>query len=226
MTPLEPNTAPSEPKEWQPSVERAGRLRQLDALLAGKLEKDEEVALLVERATLLTAAGRSLEARSDYFRVLVLAPTHLPNLFGLGRLLAATGQRKAAQVVFTEAVKHHPGDIASRVNLGSVLLEGEEPAVALVQYQAALAIDPNFPQAHGGMYYALKNLGQPEAAEQHRAKAFGQKNVFTAPYRGEGPPIPILLLMSSKSCSTNASFKRTWWLRTSSTQVGRCRNTG
>jgi glutamate/tyrosine decarboxylase-like PLP-dependent enzyme len=44
--------AAPEPTGWQPSVERANRLRQLDALLDGKPEKDEEVALLVERATL------------------------------------------------------------------------------------------------------------------------------------------------------------------------------
>jgi glutamate/tyrosine decarboxylase-like PLP-dependent enzyme len=185
-----------EEKGWQRSLERVERLHRLDALLGVEtLLPDEEIALRVDRATLLAEAGRSLEARSDHFRVLVLAPAHLPNLLGLGRLLVATGQRKAAQVVYTEAVKHHPGEIISRVNLGGVLLEGGDAASARIQYEAALEIDPEFPQAHGGMYYALSKLGEP--AEEHRRRAFGQKNVFVSAYRGDAPPIPILLLVAS-----------------------------
>ena len=40
------------------------------------------------------------------------------------------GQRKAAQMVYAEAVKHYPDDVALRVNLGSVLLETDHPAEA------------------------------------------------------------------------------------------------
>ncbi len=185
-----------EEKAWQRSLDRDFRLRELDAQLGVEIAlPDEEIALRVERAMLLAEAGRSLEARSDHFRVLVLAPAHLPNLLGLGRLLVATGQRKAAQVVYAEAVKHHPQEIVARVNLGAVLLEGGDAASARIQYEAALAIDPEFPQAHGGMYYALSKLGEP--AEEHRRRAFGQKNLFVAAYRGDAPPIPILLLVAS-----------------------------
>jgi glutamate/tyrosine decarboxylase-like PLP-dependent enzyme/Tfp pilus assembly protein PilF/glutathione synthase/RimK-type ligase-like ATP-grasp enzyme len=191
-------------KKWRPWMERDARLRQLDAQLdPGKeIPKDDEVAARVERAHFLAEMGRNLEARADHLRVLELEPSHLANLFGLGRLLIAMGRRKGAQMVYEEAVKHHPNDIACRVNLGSVLLERDEPVAAREQYEAALRIDPDFLQAHGGMYYALKLLGEPEDAKIHQRKAFGQKSLFRNPYRGDSRPIPLLLLVSSTGGGT------------------------
>ena len=146
--------------------------------------------------------GRNLEARSDYLKVLELEPAHRLNLFGLGRLLVSMGQRKAAQMVYAEGVKYYPDDVALRVNLGSVLLETGHPAEARSHYETALAIDPEFPQAHGGMYYALTRLGEPERARLHQEKAFAAKALFPSPYRGDGEPIPVLLLVSSTGGNT------------------------
>jgi tetratricopeptide (TPR) repeat protein len=169
---------------------------------ADDMQKEVEVALRVRRATLLAQMGRSLEAKTDHLKVLELEPSHRLNLIGLGRLLLAAGQRKASQVIYAEAVKHHPEDIVSRVNLGGALLEGDDPAGALAQFEIALQIDPEFPQAQRGMYYALIRLGKPEAAELHRRKAFGQKNLFPALYRGDSQPIPVVLLVSSTGGNT------------------------
>ncbi len=190
--------------KWQPWVERDARLRQLDALLDTRAEipKDVEVAVRVERAALLAEMKRNLEARADHMRVLELDPTHLANLFGLGKLLSAMGRRRGAQMVYEEAVKHHPNDIVCRVNLGSVMLERDDPAGAREQYEAALRLDPEFPQAHGGMYYALKLLGEPDAAKMHQHKAFGQKSLFRNPYRGDSQPTPVLLLVASMGGGT------------------------
>jgi aromatic-L-amino-acid decarboxylase len=196
-------------------VERAGpaelrwrawdaRLRQLDALLQNEapMEKDTEVSLRYERATLLAKMGRKLEARDDYLKVLVLEPTHRQNLIDLGRVLVSLGKLKAAQLVYSEAVKHYPDNIVCRVNLGAVLLERDDHAGARVQYEAALRIDPEFPQAHGGMYYALARLGEPDAAAYHQRIAFRQQNLISNPYRGAGQPIPVLLLVSSTGGNT------------------------
>ena len=194
-----PLTAESEKGTWQPWLERDAQIRALDDQLAPSLpmQREVEVALRVERATLLAEMGRTAEARTDYFRVLELEPAHLTNLLGLGRLLVATGRRKAAQMVYAEAVKYYPEDVVCRVNLGSALLEGDDPQAARLQYEAALRIDPGFPQAHGGMYYALIRLGEPEAAASHQRRSFGKQSLFQSPYRGATPPIPVLLLVSS-----------------------------
>jgi aromatic-L-amino-acid decarboxylase len=180
------------------------RVHQLDALLQSEtfIEKKTEAALRFERATLLAKMGRKLDARDDYLKVLVLEPTHCQNLINLGRLLVDLRRLKAAQMVYSEAVRHYPDNIVCRVNLGAVLLERDDHAGALVQYEAALGIDPEFPQAHGGMYYALARLGEPDRASYHQRIAFGRQNLIPSPYRGTSEPIPVLLLVSSTGGNT------------------------
>ncbi|MFY9855285.1 MAG: tetratricopeptide repeat protein [Terracidiphilus sp.] len=198
------NPAPDAETVWQPWLHRDARVKLLDAQLDPdkNIDKDTEVALRVERATLLAQMGRNLEARTDYLRVLELEPSHLENLFGLGKLLVSTGKRKAAEMVYSEAVRFHPHDKVCRVNLGSVLLEGDNPALARMHYEEALRMDPDLPQAHGGMYYALMQLGEPEAAKMHQRKSFGKKSLFVNPYRGSSQPIPVVLLVSSTGGGT------------------------
>jgi tetratricopeptide (TPR) repeat protein len=161
-----------------------------------------EIDLRLERALLLAHLGLSLEARSEHLRILELDETHRANLLELGRLLVNTGQSNAARVVYAKAVEHYPNDVVSLVNLGSAILALDDAAGARQQYEAALRIDPHLPEAHGGMYYALSRLGERDAAEQHRQKAFGSKNLFQSPYRGDAPPIPIILLVSSTGGNT------------------------
>jgi aromatic-L-amino-acid decarboxylase len=189
---------------WQPWCERDNRIQKLDVQLntAGGLHKDALVDLHFERASLLAEMGRNLEARSDYLTVLEIEPGHRLNLFGLGRLLVSMGKRKAAQMVYAEAVRYYPRDVALLVNLGSVLLETDHPSEARFHYEKALALDPECPQAHGGMYYALTRLGEPEHARLHQKKAFATKALFPSSYRGDGEPIPVLLLVSSTGGNT------------------------
>jgi len=194
---------PSSQTPWQPRLAQEEDLRRLDQMLAATaLDRTVEVPLRVERAILLAELGRSVEARSDHLRVLELDPTHRDNLIKLGSLFVTTGLRKAAQVVYREAVKHYPQDEIARVNLGSTLLEGNDPAGAREQYEIALQLCPELPEAHGGMYYALTRLGDPDAAALHRQKAFGRKNIFLSPYRGTDQPIPVVLLVSSTGGNT------------------------
>ena len=180
------------------------RLQQLNALLLSEtpIEQKTEASVRFERATLLAKMGRKLDARDDYLKVLVLEPTHCQNLINLGRLLVDLRRLKAAQMVYSEAVKHYPDNIVCRVNLGAVLLERDDHAGALVQYEAALRIDSEFPQAHGGMYYALARLGEPDRASYHQRIAFGRQNLIPSPYRGTSEPIPVLLLVSSTGGNT------------------------
>jgi tetratricopeptide (TPR) repeat protein len=194
------------------STSRSSKRKRLSGLSAKRFDiqlckaRDEqrqtEIELRVKRATMLAEMGRNLEARDDHLKVIELDPTHLQNLIGLGRLLTSMGQNRASQMIYTEAVKHYPEDIICRVNLGGLLLHVEDAAGARMQYEAALRIDPEFLQAHGGMYYALTQLGEFEAAEVHRRKALGQQCIFPSLYRGNSQPIPVLLLVSSTGGNT------------------------
>lgn len=178
-------------------------LQKIDEMLtADSLKPAAEVILRVQRAILLARLDRSLEARSEHFRVLEIDPIHRTNLLELGRLLVRTGHRKAALVIYNEAVKHYPEDYVSRVNLASTLLAEEDAAGARHHYEIALQMNSGLVEAHGGMYYALTRLGDHEQAAFHQKMSFGRKNLFEVPYRGTSKPIAVILLVSSTGGNT------------------------
>lgn len=198
-----PCTAADEQK-WKPWFDRNAKLEAIGAQLEAKegLDKKTEVTLRFQRAMLLTQQGRTMEARSEHLKVVSLDPLNVRNLNALGLLLAITGQRKAALLTLEQAVKAAPQSILSLVNYGGVLLEEKGAAAALEQFEAALRIDPAYPQAHAGMFYALSRLGEREKAELHRRLGFEQKNIFVNLYRGSGQPVPLILLVSSTGGNT------------------------
>jgi hypothetical protein len=65
-------------------------------------------------------------------------------------------------------------------------------------YEAALRADPGHAEAHQGLAYVLAELGDEEGAQWHRRKGFEDRPVIALPYRGEGPPVSLLLLVSSR----------------------------
>src|SRR5580658_7056490 len=150
-----------------------------------------------ERACLLAEMGRTVEARNAYLDLLAREPSHRLALNNLGTLLHATGYRTAARTAYTEAVARYPGDPMSRVNLGNALLEGGEFPAAREHYETALRYDPCHMEAHQGLAYVLAELGDEEDAQWHRRKGFEDRPVWALPYRGDGPPVPLLLLVSS-----------------------------
>ena len=186
------------------SAQDKDRPREFEFKLKASRDKQRkaQMDLLLKRAIVLAQMDRNSEAQADHLRVIELDSKHLPNLVAFGRLLTAMGQNKAAVRVYAQALEHHPEDIVCRVNLGALLLHGEDFAGARLQYEAALHIDPEFLQAHGGMYYALMGLGEYEAAYAHRSKAMAKQCIFRSPFRGDAEPIPILLLVSSTGGNT------------------------
>ena len=203
LTPKPPQEKPEDEK-WQPWLQRASELQKIDVRLSSDepLKKHIEVKLRYARAMLLCQLGRSLEARTEHLKVVSLDPTHWRNLNALGLLLAFAGHRKAALISLAQAVKHHPRSVISRVNFGGVLLEEGQAAEAREQFEAALRLNPNMPEAHAGMFYVLTRLGETEQAKHHQRLGFHRKNLFTNIYRGDAPPVPVLLLVSSSGGNT------------------------
>jgi hypothetical protein len=152
---------------------------------------------LADRAREFTESRRDTEARDAWLEYLALSPGDRLALNNLGTLLYGMGYRTAAQTAYLEAVTEHPDDPMSRVNLANLLHEKGEEIRAREHYEAALTIDPDFAEAHQGLSYVLAELGEIEQAGVHRREAFQNRSVITMPYRGEGPPVPVLLLVSS-----------------------------
>jgi tetratricopeptide (TPR) repeat protein len=84
-----------------------------------------------------------------------------------------------------------------RVNLGNILHEMGEHDGAREHFEAALAADPGHAEAHQGLAYVLAELGDRAGSDRHRRLGFQDRAVQTLPYRGEGAPVSLLLLVSS-----------------------------
>ena len=180
--------------DWPPQRARESALHEID----GRIASDPgAMSLRFERACLLAEMGRTPEARNAYLDLLAREPSHRLALNNLGTLLHSTGYRTAARTAYAEAVARHPGDPMGHVNLGNVLHESGEFPAAREHYETALRLDPGHAEAHQGLAYVLAELGDEEGAQWHRRKGFEHRPVIALPYRGEGPPVSLLLLVSS-----------------------------
>jgi glutamate/tyrosine decarboxylase-like PLP-dependent enzyme len=181
----------------QPVTLESGRESALADLNSRIASNPDAVDLRFDLACLLAGMGRTLEARNAYLDLLAREPSHRLALNNLGTLLYGTGYRTAARTAYAQAVARHPEDPTSHVNLGNVLYERGEFEAAREQYEAALRFEPGHREAHQGLSYVLAELGDEQGSQLHRRKGFQDRPVFTLPYRGQAPPVSVLLLVSS-----------------------------
>jgi glutathione synthase/RimK-type ligase-like ATP-grasp enzyme len=151
----------------------------------------------IERAALLGALDRRVEAQQAFVAILLRKPRNFSALNEFGNLLSSMGLIAAACRVYAEAAKHHPQNPMAQVNLANLMLRGGEYEKARKHYETALNLDPRHPQAHQGLGAVLAALGQRNEARTHLQSGFSGHSVSTLPYRGTKPPIPLLLLVSS-----------------------------
>lgn len=179
---------------WQPRLDQEARLRQLEAILATDTDAIDARA---ERAALLAALDRREEAKAAFLAVLECDSTHFAALTDFGALLVSTGYVSAARTVYAQAVAHHPRNAKARVNLANLLYAKGDLIHAREHYETALALDPEQAHAHQGLGRVFAELGEPECAERHRQRGYRGHALTVLPYRGQEPPIPILVLTSA-----------------------------
>ena len=124
--------------------------------------------------------------------------TTLRTLNRLGATLAAAGECQRAKEVFAEAVARHPADAMTRVNLANLLIKNDEHEQARLHLEHALKIDGGFLPAHAGLAFVLPRLGDSELAHWHGRIAFRENCIVEAKYRGDGTPIRVLELISTR----------------------------
>lgn len=151
----------------------------------------------LRRARAYAALAQDEAAKQAYVDVLRLDPTSLPALTEIGALAHASGHRSAARTAYAQAVRHHPDSALGQVALANLLVEDGELLNACDHYRAALDVDAVFPPAHQGLARVLTELGDP-AAEPHWQQGFAGHAVVTQRYRGTGPGVTLLLLVSAR----------------------------
>jgi glutathione synthase/RimK-type ligase-like ATP-grasp enzyme/Flp pilus assembly protein TadD len=179
---------------WPPRAAQQERLNQLETLLA---KTPDSIDVQIERAALLSALDRRVEAQQAFVAVLLRAPDNFSALNKFGNLLASMGLVAAACRIYSEAIKHHPQKTMAHVNLANLMLRGGEYKKARQHYEAALALDPQHPQAHQGLGAVLAAIGERNEAKAHLQAGFAGHFMATLPYRGTRPPVRVLLLVSS-----------------------------
>lgn len=159
---------------------------------------DPGLADLLAQARVCTSAAEDEAAKRLYLDALKRDPTSLEALLELARLAMRSGHRSAAITCWRQASLCHPADPAAAVNLGGALIEQGAFDEARTAFAAALAAQPGLAAAHQGMARALTGLGEAPAADAHWRLGLAGGAITPQPYRGAGPPVEVLLLVSVK----------------------------
>jgi hypothetical protein len=149
------------------------------------------------RARHFMATGEDEAAKAAYVDVLRIDPTNVAALNEIGVLALRGGHRSAARTAWLQAIRFHPAAHAAHVNLANLLMEDGDTAGARPHYEAALSAASDSPEAHQGLARVLTETGDADA-EHHRRKGFRGHATVNRPYRGTGPAVPILLLVSGR----------------------------
>jgi len=123
------------------------------------LRQQHKIESLAELARLYHANGYFDEARRCYAGLMKLEPGNARWPHCLAVILAGDGQLAEAVPLSKKAIALDRSYLPARVKLGDALFNLNRPALAEVEYQAVLKIDPNHP-------YALQGLARVEMARE------------------------------------------------------------
>src|ERR1700733_14311332 len=130
--------APSARQGWAPRLVQESKLRQLEDRMTRQPVEGGAIDLEIERAVLLAALDRRLDAQQAFVDILRRAPENFSALNEFGTLLTNMGAISAACRVYSEAIAHHPENPIGHVNLANLFLRANKHEQARVHYEAAL----------------------------------------------------------------------------------------
>jgi hypothetical protein len=159
---------------------------------------DSTIDRALDHARLLIETDRADEARDVYLRAIAEHPDHPRALTDFGTFLFRGGFRAAARTVYERAAAVAPQSALAHANLGNALFAAGEYDAACGAYRRALALEPLMREAHQGLSYALTRLDREDEALVHRRRGFAGRALTTAPYRGTGAPVDVLLAVAAR----------------------------
>ncbi|MBN3752028.1 tetratricopeptide repeat protein [Paraburkholderia sp. Tr-20389] len=126
-------------------------------------------------------AGRLAQAKALYEQILRTQPGQPDALHRLGLLACQTGQHEAGIALMERSLAARPDAVCCN-DLGIVLSERGQVAQAIERYRRAIALRPDYPEAHNNLGNALKDTGELEAAAASYRKAIGLRPDFPQAY--------------------------------------------
>ena len=127
------------------------------------------IMLLFNAAAVFAEMGQVKDADGAYNAALLKLPPDEGELSAeihtkRAKLAAKRGDQRASAVHFGNACEAKPNDPVLLYSLGSALEASRNPAAAVEQFQAAIALDGTTPSYHTALAIALKQLGKPRTA--------------------------------------------------------------
>jgi tetratricopeptide (TPR) repeat protein len=119
---------------------------------------------LIDQALELHNAGRLHEAERIYREVLLANPQHADALNFLGVIAMQAGNLKDAEMWLARSIQSGGGADAHN-NYGEVLRRQDKLRLALVSFEKAVAMDPNYPEAWCNRGLVYQSAGDNKNAE-------------------------------------------------------------
>jgi putative PEP-CTERM system TPR-repeat lipoprotein len=129
-----------------------------------KHPKDSGAHLLY--GTMLVAAGKRDEARTQYNEALKLDPKNVAVLLSLGSLDSLEGHYDDAAGHYHTVLKQDPHNAAAMTELGRVAMRQNDKATAIKWFKQAIAAAPKSPAAYGGLVVLYSQDRQFDEAVQ------------------------------------------------------------
>jgi tetratricopeptide (TPR) repeat protein len=139
------------------------------------------------RALELGEAGKPKPALEQLRRAVALNSDYVPALVRLVEALALT-DLPAAQSIAAQAVQRAPDNPQTHYSLGQILAANGNASAAAEQFEAAVAIAPDFGKAHYALAAAYRMLNQPSRAQTELALFAANRDTappLLDPYRRE-----------------------------------------
>ncbi|SEB03372.1 O-linked N-acetylglucosamine transferase, SPINDLY family protein [Paraburkholderia sartisoli] len=115
-------------------------------------------------------AGRFTDAAAHYQQILSREPDHADAVHFAGLLVCDTGDIATGVEWIRRSIQLHPNAIYYN-NLGNVLIRRGEHHAAIASYREALALKPDYAEAHNNLGNALREAGEYAAAVDSCANA-------------------------------------------------------
>jgi tetratricopeptide (TPR) repeat protein len=130
--------------------------------------------------------GQLAGARSIYEEILRGHPDHHDALHLLGVIAAQSKRAREAVELIGRAIQAKPGNAMTHFNRGSALQSLEQWVAALADYEAAIAINPQFAEAYCNRCLVLRELRRLDAALASADRAIALRPGFAEAHVNRG----------------------------------------
>ncbi|WP_412527027.1 tetratricopeptide repeat protein [Burkholderia lata] len=130
-------------------------------------------------------AGRLAEAKTLYDAILTAQPGQPDALHFLGLLACQLKQYDAGLALMEQSLVERP-DASYFNNLGNMLRESGRLDDAIAHYRRAVALRPDYPEAHNNLGNALRDAREPAAAMESCARAIELRPGYAQAYNNLG----------------------------------------